>query len=381
MKKLLLLSLLMLAGCAGAVENQPPPVTADLAPGVERVLDLPPGPGNPRNSEGDFVWLRDGRLLFVYTRFTGGGGDDDNALLVSRESRDKGRTWSVADKTVLENEGGQNVMSVSLLRLGEGPLALFYLRKNGDDDCQPILRLSTDEAETWGPPLCCTEATPGYYVVNNNRVVRLSGGRLVIPAACHALKGGRFIGRSTALCFLSDDAGKTWRQSATELKPPDGMASGFQEPGVVELKDGRLMMLIRTDAGCQYRSWSADGGNTWSPAEAAEDLPSPLSPASIARIPSTGNLLLVWNDHTGIAPELKKVRTPITAAVSKDEGKTWINRLNLAADPDGWYCYTAITFADDRVLLGLCMGDRRGNGLARTSVISFPVALVDGAGD
>ena len=37
---------------------------------------LPPGPGNTRNSEGAFVGLAEGRILFAYSHFTGGDGDD-----------------------------------------------------------------------------------------------------------------------------------------------------------------------------------------------------------------------------------------------------------------------------------------------------------------
>lgn len=36
------------------------------------VLNLEPNPGNPRNSEGAFVTLRSGRILFLYTQFYGG---------------------------------------------------------------------------------------------------------------------------------------------------------------------------------------------------------------------------------------------------------------------------------------------------------------------
>jgi len=39
---------------------------------ADSVLDLDPGPDNPRNSEGAFVTLKSGRILFVYTRFYGG---------------------------------------------------------------------------------------------------------------------------------------------------------------------------------------------------------------------------------------------------------------------------------------------------------------------
>lgn len=341
-----------------------------LPNGVERVLELPPGTDNPRNSEGDFIPLSGGRVLYVYTHFVGGGGDHDAAHLASRVSDDGGKTWSASDQIVVPNEGGMNVMSVSLLRLKSGPIALFYLRKNAEDDCRPYVRFSTDEAQTWSEAQPCISDPVGYYVVNNDRIVQLSTGRLVIPAARHALKGEKFSGRGTAVFYLSDDEGKTWRASKTMIVPPDKIASGLQEPGVIELKDGRLMMLARTSGDCQYRSWSSDGGDTWTAAEPT-DLLSPCSPATFERIPKTGDILLVWNNHRGIDPALRGQRTPLTAAISQDDGQTWKNIRNLEIDPNGWYCYTAMEFVGENVLLGLCAGDRRQNGLARSEILRF----------
>ena len=352
------------------------PVAAEhvLPAGVEVVLDLPPGPDNPRNSEGDFIALKDGRILFVYTHFTGGGGDHDAAFLAVRYSSDGGRTSTTEDTVVVPNEGGMNVMSVSLLRLKSGAVALFYLRKNAEDDCMPVMRVSTDEGATWSEPRLCVESPVGYYVVNNDRVVMLESGRLLIPAARHALKGERMRAHGALVCFLSDDDGATWRASETVLEEKDVV---LQEPGVVELRDGRLMMFIRASGGVQYQSFSTDGGNTWSPVEPTT-LKSPLSPASIERIPKTGDLLLVWNNHEGVTRDRQKLRTPCTAAISKDDGKTWEQVRNIAADPNGWYCYTAIEFAGDGVLLGQCAGDSRKNGLSRTWVLRFDVDWLNG---
>jgi len=343
-----------------------------LPEGVARVLELPPGDGNPRNSEGDFIQLKDGRILFVYTHFVGGGGDHDSAHLAARVSADGGRTWTQEDEVIVPNEGGMNVMSVSLLRLQNGVIALFYLRKNATDDCRPLLRISTDEAQTWSEPKLCIEEPVGYYVVNNDRVIQLKSGRLVIPAARHALKGEDFSGRGKAMCYLSDDDGQTWRRSMTILEAPEDFSTGLQEPGVIELKDGRLMMLSRTNGGCQYRSYSSDQGNTWSPPEPT-DILSPVSPATFERIPKTGDILLVWNDHRNIDAVRKGKRTPFNTAISTDEGQTWQHIKTLEDDPNGWYCYTALDFAGDTVLLGHCAGDRRKHGLARTQILRFGV--------
>lgn len=331
------------------------------------VLELAPGPGNPRNSEGDFITLKDGRVLFVYTHFTGGVDDDASAYLASRVSSDGGRTWSAEDRTVVANDAAFNIMSVSMLRLDKGDIGLFYLRKDSNSDCRGYLRRSSDEGETWSEALLCTPE-PGYYVVNNDRIVQTRNGRIVIPTANHTHYSSDFTARGAALCYLSDDNGRTWRRSKTVLEAPEGSSTGLQEPGVAELKDGRLMMLCRTDQGCQLRSFSEDGGETWSPVERT-DLLSPVSPASFARIPGKGDLVLLWNDHGALDPALKRKRTPLTLAVLSDEGKTWERRSNIEDAPAGWFCYTAIHFVEDAMLLAYCAGDTKvENGLARTRI-------------
>jgi len=342
-----------------------------VADAPEAVLVLEPSKEAPRNSEGDFIRLKDGRLMLVYTHFTGGGSDHATAHLAARFSSDGGQTWTAEDELVVSNEGTCNVMSVSLLRLDRGDIALVYLRKNSDEDCIPYLRVSTDEAATWSEPVRCIPRD-GYFVVNNDRVIQLDTGRLVIPAALHGLPGKGFVRRGIAMCFLSDDGGNTWRQSVTELEAPEKSASGLQEPGVVALKDGQLMMLCRTDQGCQMRAYSKDGGETWSPPELT-DILSPVSPASVERIPSTGDLLIVWNDHSAISPELAGKRTPLTVAVSGDEGSTWKHVKTIEDRPDGWYCYTAIEFVDDHIVLAYCAGDKVVGGLNRLKITRFGV--------
>jgi hypothetical protein len=361
------LALLVLGRPAVAQSTTPEVIEKD---GVTRVRLLPPTPvTNPRNSEGAFVELKDGRILFVYTHFTGGSGDNATAHLAARSSRDGGKTWTAQDELVLPNEAKMNVMSVSLLRLASGEIVLFYLRKNAPDDCRAFVRLSRDEGMTWGEPtLCIPDA--GYFVVNNDRVIQLKSGRLVVPASRRNAPGSPTPHPGVAVCYLSDDNGKTWRRSKTELYPPRASKTGLQEPGVVELKDSRLLMLCRTDQGSQYRSSSTDGGETWSEA-VPSDIRSPVSPASVKRIPKTGDLLLVWNDHSRIDPDRKGKRTPFTVAVSRDEGKTWEKVKTLEDDPDGWYCYTAIAFVGERVLLGHCAGDSKVGRLNLTQITSF----------
>lgn len=348
---------------------------------IQRVLQLPPTENNPRNSEGDFITLQDGRILFVYTHFTGGAADHSSAYLAGRYSSDGGKTWTSQDQTIIENDGKQNIMSVSLLRLQSGQIALFYARKNSIHDLLPVMRLSNDEGAHWSKPIgIIPQEQRGYYVLNNDRVIQLKNGRIVIPLALHQnLKGSdRFNPNARFLCYYSDDNGKTWQRGEEVVveKQPGKKQPYMQEPGVVELKDGRLMGFCRTNGGSQYVAYSQDGGKSFSQLKPSH-LVSPVSPASIERIPSTGDLLLVWNNHHGISPQLRGKRTPLTIAVSKDEGKTWEHIQNIEDNPNGWYCYTAIEFTPAGVLLGHCAGDRtKNNGLAQSQITLIPLSRI-----
>jgi len=97
--------------------------------GLRKIRLLPPSEENPRNSEGSIIELRDGRLFLAYSHFYGGESDNSAAYIAGRFSEDRGNTWSLKDITVVENQGKENVMSVSLLRLGSGEIALFYMLK------------------------------------------------------------------------------------------------------------------------------------------------------------------------------------------------------------------------------------------------------------
>jgi sialidase-1 len=349
----------LLVGLASAIHGQ-----------IKPLLVIDPSEAYPRHSEGDLLELKNGRLCLIYTRFTGGSGDHAWADLVKRTSADDGETWSDPE-TVVRRMGGLNVMSVSLLRLASGEIALFYLRKTSEEDCRPVMCISTDETRTWSEPTVCITDEVGYYVLNNDRAVQLTSGRLVLPVAWHQGPGQPRDDAGVIMCYLSDDRGRSWRRSRDSFKgyDPGGRRITVQEPGVVELKDGRLMMYMRTDAGSQYLCRSHDGGQTWSmPCPSA--LASPLSPASIERIPWTGDLVCVWNDHSGRHPYPKGRRTPLSVALSKDEGLTWSPSRVIEANPDGWYCYTAIAFAEDRMLLAYCAGDKEVGGLNRLKVLA-----------
>lgn len=346
---------------------------------AHRALQLSPAPGNPRNSEGDFIQLKDGRLLFIYTHFTGGEADDAKAHLAARESLDGGLTWSTNDVIVVANEGGRNVMSVSLVRLRSGPIALFYLRKNSNADCRPIVRFSHDEAKTWSGPTEIITNEVGYYVLNNDRVVQLTSGRLVVPVAQHARADGQWRD-GEVLCHLSDDEGRTWRRAPQRLTAnANGKPVSLMEPGIIETATNDLFMVIRTRVGCQYVSRSLDGGETWT-APSPSPLLSPESPATLTKLPGTNTLLVIWNDHSGKPLEFRTSRpphrTPLSLALSFDGGRSWGQSRAIETDPEGGYCYTAAHWVGNRLLLGYCAHRSRW-GLQTTQILSLERAQLE----
>lgn len=326
-----------------------------------------------RASEGDIVELKDGRLLLAYSEFPAGQSgrhpshhDNASAVIVSQVSEDRGRTWSSPRAIVTPGKGDLNVMSVSFLRLRDGRLALFYLSKKAESDCRPVMRVSDDEGETWGAPRACVdEAHRDYYVLNNARAVRLSTGRIVLPLARHSVDTGDPQGCESEgrLCVAaSDDDGLTWRMICEPFKVFDWLRSRVtaQEPGIVELKDGRLLMWARTNRRAQWGMYSADGGATWGKAAPLPLVSPNLAPATVMRL-KDGNLVAVWNDYSrkpadADSQSFAERREPFSVAWSKDDGRTWSPSRTIEADPPGvrpdlYCCYFAVREIDDALFV------------------------------
>jgi hypothetical protein len=182
--------------------------------------------------------------------------------------------------------------------------------------------------------------------------------------------------------YYSDDEGKTWKDSSTFWSMPILSRSGLQEPGVVERADGSLFSWARTDGGTQYGFHSYNNGQTWSPPEPTA-LISPVAPASIKRLPHSSALLAIFNDHSGhfpfaAAPNPYRARTPLVAAISDDGGETWPIRKVLEDDPAGRYCYTAIQFLGDSVLLGYSAADAQAHHFGRLRIRRVALSWFNG---
>jgi sialidase-1 len=147
--------------------------------------------------------------------------------------------------------------------------------------------------------------------------------------------------------MLSDDEGRTWRRSREiTVDTPRGV----MEMQIVETAPDRLFCLFRTKGGYLYQTFSEDGGETWS-----KSVPSPLpAPESMARMIKlqSGNLLVVWNN---VSSTTQQPRHPLSAALSKDSGRTWGAPKVIAeeAGANQLSNHGLIELDDGRILLGI----------------------------
>ena len=321
--------------------------------------------GNPRNSEGAFVELSDGRIYFAYSRYYGDDSyDDGSADIGCIISEDDGVSWS--EPQIAVKNSSKNVMSVSLLRLADGRIAMVYLEKSDISgyslpDCRPYIRFSSDECRTWSEPVDIARVPAIYLVGNNDRLIQLRSGRLLMPMSFHPyLPDGR-LGEGMGVFYYSDDAGATWNRSKDTVYPPYGVERGLMEPGVIELGDGSVFCWFRTAVGCQYKARSYDGGIHWSCAVPAPEFRSPNSPLSMKRDSASNIIYAVWNNHHpqfALPHKYSKwgYRSPLVIARSKDDCNTWDDHLAVENDPDHGYAYTAMYFRKGKLFCAYCCG-------------------------
>ncbi|MBQ2963379.1 MAG: exo-alpha-sialidase [Clostridia bacterium] len=341
------------------------------------VLFISSGEGNPRNGEGSFIRLKSGVIMFGYTSFFGDSHDDDaTARICAVFSADEGETWSHSRVLFEKPEDAGNIMCLSFLRMNNGDIGAFYIAKNFDRTDKILFRRSADEGETWSEPIntlgCLDEAD--YYVINNDRVLRLQNGRILFAAARHTVLNTDKDFTPGVICFFaSDDDGASWYKINAEFSCPYASnPDGYEEPGLYEFPDGRLWCYIRTSLGFQFEAFSRDGGLTWSQPDHNMFFSSACSPMLVKDCGE--KTVAVFNpepEHL-LRPESEPWgRTPYVAAVSDDRAETFekSNVYYLEDDRSNGYCYPAIIAGEDYFLAAYYHSNGTDNCLDSTKIV------------
>ena len=121
----------------------------------------------------------------------------------------------------------------------------------------------------------------------------------------------------------SCDKGVTWTRKDGALRC---CPRNFDEPMILERRDGSLWFLARTAVGVGFlaETFSFDGGATWENSHLT-DIADPSARFFLRRL-NSGRVLLVKNDSRGQSKNIKD-RYNMTAFLSEDDGRSWCASL------------------------------------------------------
>lgn len=323
---------------AGASDYVAATGTTPKADPTPRGRDIAPiGPGNPRNGEGSFCRLRDGRLLFAYSRYSG-HGDLDPSVVARRISADGGKTWG-RDATLV-SDGTHTVGHPGLARLPNSALGMSYMVIRGRHDAATLFRVSADDGETWSKPTRISDGVHGYITAPHDCLRLYGGGRLI--QVCHARDSRS---RLCVLVYTSDDAGATWaNRTGKGLYHPTGK---MNEGSIARLsRPGHLLMHCRTQSGWFWQSVSSDNGTTWG-APTRSPVRSSESPAKLYNVPGSATLVMLFAPHVDPSARgwPRGDRWILASMVSRDDGETWRGYKQIEYTGHGhWHHYPCLLF-------------------------------------
>jgi hypothetical protein len=270
----------------------------------------------------------------------------------ARYSTDEGRTWTEPQDLFdfPKSAGGFALFERLLDRDGE--IHIFILCDGNSGILYPsseegtparrgeILEIwhvkSRDQMKSWTKPQRISEEGDDLL-----GVIQMSNGRIVLPfdfkrlqnmdSPREGFEAFTYFGTYGVTCVYSDDDGDTWRRSPDSLvaQTPDLDTYGLNEPTLLQLKDGRVWMLMRTQRGRFYESFSNDGAH-WSHPEPTKLMQSD-SPGSLMRL-KDGSIFLFSNPCLRY-PYAYGARYVLQGAISWDEGRTWRGFRELFRDP------------------------------------------------
>ncbi|MEA1949827.1 MAG: sialidase family protein [Planctomycetota bacterium] len=304
---------------------------------------------NKFGANSPFVRLDDGSLAVV----------SGNAL---RISRDGAKTWS-EPRVIYSGDGATAKSSGPGIPNGSGQ---FFKTKKGvlvvvwreqiswkwdnkanEPDFSQKVNIwsirSLDGGKTWQDRHKVFDGIVGHPPM---KMVETASGDLVFPVQFYQPNPGRNVIRT----YRSSDEGKTWQPSNIIDLGGHGHHDGALEPTMIELKDGRIWMLIRTNWDRFWEAFSDDQGRSWS-AIRPSAIAASTSPGNLTRL-ADGRLALLWNQ---LYPEGKDSyerrsgqlsdkaaswhREELSIAFSSDEGKTWTKPIVLVRQKKAWLAY------------------------------------------
>jgi predicted neuraminidase len=265
--------------------------------------------------------LANGDLLCAW--FSGAFEGAVNQLILASRSHDGGKTWEKA--LILQDTPHKSDFDPAFISdkastffcytVGRWNPYPFISAENGGvgvDSFRLCIRRTNDNGATWSD----IAKLDGRLFCRSNGI-RCKTGRILLPIYV-APKASE---KEQAGVLTSDDDGKSWKVGGLVTTP-----AGADEPSVVEVSSGKIVMALRTTDGFLWKAKSEDQGKTWSTPEKTE-LDAAASSSNLFCL-SDGRLVLT---HGPCKPNY---RTPLTIRLSADDGATWGPPLLLAEVKD-----------------------------------------------
>lgn len=289
----------------------------------------------------------DGRVIVVFAGLPRSPhrlepGEGSLSIRFSKSPTLERDNWTEGHEIVRHDDC--HAVGPSILRDRDGVLWVFYLGfvrsewKDGEPTDRTISNIwcvrSYDDGITWTDRKCIFRG----YCGATRGAIQVATGEIVVPISYVVRNPGRYL----SACLVTRDGGETWELKGSVDIGQCGDHAGAVEPSVVELKDGRLWLQIRTNLGYFMDSYSSDLGLAWSP-PVASAITSPSAPGYLLRIAS-GRIALAWNNTMDRAAKAEadadtefsgdridmSLRDTLSIAFSDDDGASWSDPVEIA---------------------------------------------------
>lgn len=280
-------------------------------------------------NESTVIRTNTGHLKIFYVN---NPGDADKIMSVTSEN---GIEWNKPEKEF--DLPGKAYYANQAIQAMDGSLhCVFHIReegKNGYNGRHYNLwhTRKINEETGWETP---KEIFNGY-VGSIRSLIQLNSGRLLmsygkaVPERVKKPQSNTVdYGWNEVMVLYSDDNGDKWQAAGNtlniEIDPDKTTRYGAVEPVIVQMKNDGLWMLIRTNKGVLYESFSYDSGESWSDPEQSRFISSD-SPAHFLRL-QDGKLIIFfcmnqrYDDPNSYAFGGREV---LHAAISEDDGNSW----------------------------------------------------------
>ena len=269
----------------------------------------------------------------VVAAWFGGTSEKNSDVRIYTSVRTEENGWS--EPVVVCGKDNTAHWNPVLFQKEDGTIVLYFKVGEATDYWQTYYATSTD-GKSWSTP---QELVPGDNSGGRgpvkNKPIRLKDGTILAPASTE-------IDSWKAHVDISTDDGATWTKTDNiDSKYCIWFKVPMIQPTLWQSADGSVHMFLRTKVGKIYRSDSTDGGKTWCRAYATK-LPNNDSGIDLDT-DDQGRVFLAYN-NTGIPG----IRTPLTLAVSTDDGKSFTN-IKTFEKGLAEYSYPAVVVKGDTI--------------------------------